>query len=149
MLPIIALMLFVQPAQGQDLKAIVIAAAEKYNVDAVLFVAIVQQESNFETKAYNPKSQDYGLAQINYKTARAYGLNTHRLLHDSKYNAEAGARILADIQNRYGYKEPQTWFCRYNVGSGRLIGTKAARCIKYVNLVMRHYKGGTYAALEY
>lgn len=142
---ILAAALMGQPNTIQD---IVVQAALRHHVDPQLYLAIVQQESNFQVNAYNSKSQDYGLSQINIATARAYHFNLKRLLQDPVYSANAGAIVLRDIMNRHRYSEPLTGWCRYNVGSGPMVGSKAGRCLVYMNKVMKHYKRGTYVARQ-
>jgi len=60
---------------------------------------------------------DFGISQINYKTAKAFNLELHKLTTDLNYSVEAGARILADFKTRYGKREPSTYWTRYNASS--------------------------------
>ena len=114
--------------------------ARQYKLDPYLFSAIVEHESQFVIAAHNKKSKDHGLTQINERTARAFGLDVVRLKEDPDYALKAGATVLYDFKRRYARREPTLWWCRYNVGSGPLVGTKLQRCLKYINLVLQYKK---------
>lgn len=73
---------------------------------------------------------DFGISQIYYKTAKAFGFNIFKLLNDLDYSVAAGAQVLADFQKRYSHKELD-WWTRYNASS------KAKRSI-YKTLVTRY-----------
>lgn len=120
-------------------------AALKHDIDPKLYEAIVMQESS--GRMVVSSGGDIGLAQVNPKTAKAYKLDMHKLHADPEYNLNAGALILADFKRRYANREPATWWCRYNVGSGTMKGPKAARCLRYTNLVLRHYTGFKYRGI--
>jgi hypothetical protein len=85
----------------------------KYKIPRRIYTAILMQESKYDLKAFNKKSKDYGISQINEKTIKAFGFDKSRLTTDLKYSIEAGAIVLADFQKRYEKKEA-TWFTRYN-----------------------------------
>ena len=57
---------------------------------------------------------DFGISEINFRTARRYNLDIHRLMTDLEYSIESGLRILADFQKRWFKKEPIDWWSRYN-----------------------------------
>jgi len=106
-------------------------ASAKYSVDKRLVRAIASVESQNGLYKLNATSLDYGLMQINYKTAAAYGLDSTRLYTDDAYNADAGVRVLYDLKRRFKGKE-QLWACRYNVGTGKLAGNRLQACLKYI-----------------
>lgn len=81
-----------------------------FKIDASLLTAIIAQESMFKTEAINLKSRDYGLAQINHKTAKAYNFDTNRLKTDPKYAIWAAGIVLNDFHK---LKEKNYW-SRYN-----------------------------------
>ena len=135
-------------AHAENVHEVVRNAAVKYGIEPELYHAIIAQESNYKVDAVNKKSKDYGLAQINARTAKAYNFSIERLLKDARYNAEAGAKVLHDLKKSYSKREPLTWVCRYNVGSGPMVHAKAKKCIKYINRIMKHYKGDVYVALK-
>ncbi len=108
--------------------------ATEYGIEAELFVALVDLESNFQVGAYNARTRDYGLTQINAYNIKALNLDAARLLTDPEYNLRAGAQILAWFQKTYAHREPE-WFCRFNVGTGRLGPKRTKLCFKYVDLI--------------
>jgi soluble lytic murein transglycosylase-like protein len=106
-------------------------AALKHKVSPELFYAIVVLESGLDPAAYNIRTRDYGLGQVNHKTAVRYGFDTERLKVDVHYNLDAAAKILSDFQRRYARIEPKTWPCRYNVGT-RSYNQVAGLCSEYL-----------------
>jgi soluble lytic murein transglycosylase-like protein len=100
-------------------------AARKYKVPKRLYTAILAQESMYSVKAKNCRKGldaenrpvevcfDYGISQVNWRTAKRYGLNLATLTSNLKYSVEAGARILRDFKRRYEKKE-DNWWSRYN-----------------------------------
>jgi len=85
----------------------------RYKIPKRIYAAILMQESRYKLNAVNKKSNDYCMAQINIRTARAFNFDKKRLLTDLKYCIEAGAIVLADFKRMYAHKE-NTWFTRYN-----------------------------------
>lgn len=83
--------------------------AEKYGVPLNIVLAIIEQESGFNPKAYNRNrdgSEDIGLMQINYKhnkrLMKEYGVNSPEELYDVELNVELGVRILFENYKRFG-----------------------------------------------
>ncbi len=62
-------------------------------------------------------TSDFGISQINYRTAFRLGLDLDRLTTDIEYSVEAGAIVLSDFKRRYGKREPNTWHSRYNASN--------------------------------
>lgn len=116
--------------QALRLGSAIYTAAVKGNVKPDLVLAIVAVESNFRVNAINKRSHDYGLMQINAWNVRVRGLNKHKLLTDINYNLEVGVTILSEFKRRYAHKE-QTWACRFNTGTGKLVGRLADACTIY------------------
>jgi hypothetical protein len=85
----------------------------KYKIPKRVYVAILMQESSYNLKAVNKSSLDFGIAQINYKTATAFKFDIKRLTTDLRYSIEAGAIVMADFYRMYGKKDP-LWFTRYH-----------------------------------
>ncbi len=108
--------------------------ASTYGLNKQLFIAILRVESGLDHTAVNPVTLDYGIAQINHKTADAYSMDIQRLTHDRAYSIEMGAKVLADFK-RFKPREPDTWFCRFNVGTGPMTGKTAYQCEIYVQRV--------------
>lgn len=118
-----ALMLLIEPL------------ATKYGVDPLLVARIVEVESSRQVAAYNPATRDIGLMQVNETTAASMGLDYQRLLVDAQYNLESGIRVLAYMQRRFKSREPMSWVCRYNVGTGQLVGRRLHNCIQYLKKI--------------
>lgn len=79
---------------------------------------------------------DFGIAQINYLTMKSYKFDQDRLLDDLPYAVNAGAKVLAWFHRKYAKLEPNTWYCRYNVGTRPLKRVRKA-CFKYLKDVSR------------
>ncbi len=116
-------------------------AAERYSVDAHLFKALLTVESNLNHTAVNADTLDFGIAQINYRTAEAYDIDTTRLTHDRAYSIDRGAFILSTFK-KYNKRGPASndWVCLYNVGPGKLVGRKADNCSKYLIKIRNVYQ---------
>lgn len=83
-------------------------AGQKYAISPVLLESIARTESNLDQKATNLNrngSVDIGLMQVNSFWIRTLGFDRDRLLNDGCYNTMAGARILRQCIDSYGY----TW----------------------------------------
>lgn len=111
------LLLFYSPAAGAELFEKV---AKKTGIEAQLLRSIASVESQNGLYKLNPRTMDVGLMQINYKTAHRYDLSLTRLYTDDVYSVQAAAIILTDLKRMFGRKEPATWPCRYNVGTGSM-----------------------------
>ncbi|MEZ0208717.1 MAG: transglycosylase SLT domain-containing protein [Candidatus Paceibacterota bacterium] len=109
--------------------------ASNYGLDKRLFIAILKVESGLDHKAINPSTMDFGIGQINYKTAEAYQMDTVRLIKDRAYSIEKAALVLSDFKRKFHDSEPDTWACRYNVGWGRLEGRRAYQCEIYLRKI--------------
>lgn len=113
----------------------IIRIAKRYNLDPLLYSAIIAAESGYRVGAINKKSMDYGIAQVSEANIKAKGWDKKRILTDVAYSLDKGAQILAYFQRRYKSKEPTTWFCRYNVGTRKLIGKWKRICLRYASKV--------------
>lgn len=107
---------------AKELAPVIIRLSELYDVDPMVITRIIMVESKGLAKAYNKRTNDYGLMQLNGRTMKAYGI-TKQCALTWQCNLEAGIRILADIS------DGRT--CRYNVGSGKLHKQKLVRCLRY------------------
>jgi soluble lytic murein transglycosylase-like protein len=119
----------------QVIKHEIKAAALRHGLSPGLYLAIVTHESRLDLQAYNTKTHDTGLAQVNRQTAKTWKLDALRLKHDYKYNLNSGALILADFRRRYESREPKTWPCRYNLGSKPIVGPRLAACLRYLDKI--------------
>lgn len=125
-------------------------ASRKYDIPADIYTAILMQESSYNIKAKNcvqgfAEDQsdlikvcvDFGISQVNIHNIQAYELDYNRLLTDLEYSVEAGAMILSWFAKTYKEKEPESWYCRYNTGTGKKEQIREA-CNYYVQLVARY-----------
>lgn len=118
--------------------------SRKYGLDAKLFVAIIRQESNFKLDAKGCVEglnvdfeeirvcNDFGMIQLNYRTAKLYGFDIQRTMIDLDYSIFVGMKILYDFKVRYAKKE-EFWWTRYNAKD-------EIKRELYRKLVMRYYK---------
>lgn len=98
-----------------------------------LLEAIVAVESNGNPMAYNKRTGDYGLYQINYRTAVAYGYKPADM-YKPHIGRKVAVKLLVDIRKRFGHEK--LWPCRYNVGWRLKAGTSRA-CIIYYNKLLK------------
>lgn len=96
--------------------------AKLYDVPELLIARVLLQESRGVEWAFNEKSADNGLMQINTGTADFLGLDFD-CLYNWKCNLEAGVRILATVKHKP---------CLYNVGLRGLKSLKGRqKCFAY------------------
>lgn len=94
------------------------------------------QESRYKVGAKNCRPDasghtichDLGIAQVNVRTAKRYGLCENRLTWDMTYSVNAAAMILSDFLKKY--PEDKDAWTRYNAAS-------LDKRIVYKNLVNR------------
>jgi len=94
------------------------------NIDPVLLAQIIIVESKGVPYAYNKRSKDHGIMQINNATARSMGLS-RKCLYSWKCNVEAGALILSSLK-----RNGKLQACHYNTGPKGHI-KKPTACKKY------------------
>lgn len=98
----------------------IVRVSAQYELDPVLVTRIILTESRGLASAINQRTADYGLMQINIKTAAAYNVSIRDLMQWRK-NLTLGAKVLSKMNRT----------CRYNVGTARLDGARLDRCIRY------------------
>lgn len=106
--------------------------AVEMGVNPKRYAAILAQESMYKLDAKNcwdNECHDYGIAQINKRTIKAFKFDKKKLLTDLEYSVKAGAIVLADFKRMYGDKEEDFW-TRYNASC-------PDKRKKYKQLVMR------------
>lgn len=81
-----------------------------FDVDPILVTQIMLTESKGDPNAFNKRTHDYGLMQINKHTAKAMHFN-ERCLKNWECNLKAGIRIISVLQQYKRYRP-----CMYNVG---------------------------------
>ena len=104
--------------------------SKKYKLDANLLISIAFQESSFKLNTvrkilgliYDDDTEtfkemrlgsDFCMMQINTKNIRKMKLNVKKLLNNSAYCIEAGAKILASYKVLHSKKD-KTWWTFYN-----------------------------------
>jgi len=92
------------------------------NYETVVRIVII--ESRGRPYAFNKKSRDYGVMQINYYTARSMGLSKE-CLWDWRCNLHAGVSILASTRR----------VCYYNLGPKFLNEVRMRACKRYEDKV--------------
>lgn len=115
-------------------------SAKKYGVPPEVLTSVLSVESRFKVRAYNKRTKDYGIAQINQRNIEQLGLEKSRLLKDLEYSVDSGALILSWFFKTYSNVEPEKWVCRYNVGTRKLTGNIGRICKRYVKLVKKRLK---------
>ncbi len=101
-----------------------------YNVPSDAMVKLAYIESKFKPDAVNKRTLDYGVFQINIRNIKAYDLDKNRLLIDTNYSVEAGAKVFSYFYHRYGSLEEA--IRRYNCGVKK-------SCIKRNNAYWNKY----------
>jgi soluble lytic murein transglycosylase-like protein len=115
-------------------------AAHRHALDMDLLLALIRQESGFNTLAVS-RAGARGLMQLMPGTASRYGV---RQVHDPGENIAAGSAYLRDLLDRFGRVELA--LAAYNAGEGAV--EKYGRTIppypetqQYVAAVMADYAG--------
>lgn len=119
----------------KNLPELILKYSIKHDLEPRRLSAIFMQESSYRLNAVNKKSNDYGIGQVN----AIHGLDKKRLTSDLEYSIQHSARILGQFKKRYSKQEPEVWYCRYNIGTGKLVGNKKSKCLAYLKKVNRYY----------
>jgi hypothetical protein len=98
---------------AKKLRQAIFMSCLRHKIPCKIYTAILMQESKYKLGAVNRVTQDHGVAQINHKTAAAFGFDIERLTTDLEYSVDAGAQVLADFRRMYGKTEVDFW-TRYN-----------------------------------
>ena len=102
-------------ARQSEFDHLIVASAEKYNLDPALLKAVVQAESNFSANAVSHAGAK-GLMQLMDSTARQLGVvNPFNPIE----NIDGGARFLSQLLQRYGGNETLA-LAAYNAGPGAI-----------------------------
>ena len=93
--------------------------SELYKVEEDIIVAIFKVESNFNMKAVNYKSRDFGIGQINAINMKYYKLDLGLQMTNYEYAIKSTITILRDIKKVYAKREPRftkslQWWSRYH-----------------------------------
>lgn len=93
-----------------------VSRSKECEIPWIMLLTIATKESSLNNKAYNKKTKDSGLMQINDKTIERLHLNKKKLLSDVRYNIQIGCYLLTDNKTRYSHKKPY-WIGIYNSGT--------------------------------
>ncbi len=116
----------------------VIQASRKHDLDPLLIIAQMRQESVFRTHAVSTKGAT-GLMQLMPATAKRFGVKN---IHDPKQNIEAGAKYMRWLMDEFG--DTELALAGYNAGEGAVIKSgynipPYRETQNYVRRVMAHY----------
>lgn len=92
--------------------ALIIKYSVLYNIDPLLAVAVVLEESHFNADAIS-STGDVGLFQLNSRTFKQY---SREQLLDPKLNIKLGIKYLAEVREKSVYKKDLLWLNGFNVG---------------------------------
>ena len=119
-----------------------------------LVEAIIEQESNFNPKAFNPeKTGSYGLMQVQCDTARRLGMKGNcSQLFDSYNNMYYGLQLLLHLEKRYSLITDIV--AAYNAGrviknNGQYINELYVKSVmgKYLKKLPKNYVGANNGVL--
>lgn len=108
-------------------------AADKADVDPLLYVSIITHESQWNERAISPDHEDYGLMQTR---ARYYNGGTHpEWLLNPHYNIQIGTLIITgarDFCRRFLKREPtlQEWMSVYQGSKPSCKPTKLTKIVE-------------------
>ncbi len=114
-----------------------------FSIDWRLLKAIAKHESGLNPNAIGRPNKngtvDYGLMQINDRTAKTYGVATSALMNP-EVSITIAARLLQSIKKELGAVfDLRHWIAAYNAGSPA-IKSRGIFNTAYVDDVLRHYK---------
>lgn len=92
------------------------------DLDANMLRAVAKVESDFRPDAVSPPNlngtRDYGIMQINERTARSLGVTDLNSLFNVRPSIELAGRLFVALRQELGALfNPYTWVSAYNVGS--------------------------------
>ena len=122
----------IDTAYAKHVSELVVSTSKKYNIRPDIYTAILLQESRLKLDAVNKRSKDYGIAQINERTAKSFKFCKKKLVTDLPYSIEAGAIVLSDFKRRWFKKEGYNYWTRYNT-------SHPGKRLVYKNKVLRFY----------
>lgn len=109
------------PADSMRLSNVLHEVAAHYKLDPKVLVAVLYQESRIDESiamvVHKNGSIDLGLAQINKRTAKDYGLDITKLMADSTYSLWAMGLIMrrkVNVCKRLGRAKGTEWSCYHS-----------------------------------
>ena len=106
-------------------------------VSPALILSIAFHESSLRKSAIGrlrSDTKDYGLMQINEKTALSLKLDRVRLMKDEAYSLQAGCQVLTANRQRYSHKVPY-WLGMYRAGVKVQIPAIRKNAIEYDRMI--------------
>ncbi len=97
-------------------ESLIQSASQKYDVDADLVKAVIQNESNYEADAVSSAGA-LGLMQLMPATAESLGVEDPL---DPAQNIEGGVKLLRELLNQFGGNLTNT-LAAYNAGAGAVM----------------------------
>lgn len=104
----------------KELAPMILHNAQYFDVDYMTVTKVILVESRGRAKAFNKRTKDYGLMQVNAKTASWYEADV-KCLFDWKCNLRLGVEILSNAKR----------VCNYNLGNSRLNAKRMRHCLVY------------------
>ena len=115
---------------AHELAPVIVSLAHFYKVPSSVVASVVLQESGGRAHAYNPVTRDYGIGQLNHRTATQYRLNKACLMQSWQCNLSVTVKLLALTHGNT---------CLYNIGLYRdVVGIWVQRCAEYNSLLSRN-----------
>lgn len=131
--------------ESSSIEEAVKKASVKYGIDQDLIMAVIKQESSFDSSAVSSAGA-MGLMQLMPGTAQALGVSDP---FDVEQNVDGGTKYLSQLMNMYGNSKKMA-LAAYNAGAGTLdsravhneyeIKNLPAENREYVNKVMDYYE---------
>lgn len=103
----------------------ILKVSAEYGMDPVLITQIILVESAGVPSAKNDVTHDYGLMQINLKTAKALKV-PETCLWNWKCNLKVGVGLLAMLKKRSDFRA-----CQYNLGPRGSKLDRRKKCLQY------------------
>jgi len=119
--------------------------SQEYGVEWEIAVAIFKQESNFDLKAVNYLSRDFGIGQMHYKTIQARKLDLGLLLTDDNYAIGETFKLLSELKAKYDKidkRKGRKWYTRYHSFTHSYRGEYAERLEKHLKVIKRLFDDG-------
>ena len=92
--------------------------SDLYGIDENIVLSIFKVESNFNPKAVNYDSRDFGIGQINAINMKHHNIDLGKLMNDLRY-AIGFTYILLDGLQKVYKKDDEKWWSRYHSFKGK------------------------------
>lgn len=139
----IILMLFISLSpKVKAIDVLIVKHSQHFNLDPQLVRAIIKVESNFNNNAVS-HTKDYGLMQVNEKTAKLFGLSIDKIKKNKDYAVYCGTFYLSYLRYKYSHKD-KYWWARYHSSTPHLKE-------KYIRRILNvyHFEGSQTSPRRY